>query len=479
MTDQDTKKIIDNLLSKDESQTFECKRAKKKPSEVLPSICALANADGGLFVYGLSDPEKGSGSGRLIGISEAEDHADELVRLIGKEFDPPIQDISHRYLDITNVEGNPDRLLLFILNPSTEVHSIRSGPTYVRRGRQNVLLTHRQSLQLQYEKGAISYESELCPSVSMDDLDQDLLKAFLRYNDSEADPIKFFLKNGLAEEKNGKATLNNSAILLFGINPAVILKRKASISIVHYFGTKSIPSEKPNFVRPPFTIEGPLITQIRKTFQYVSENAVPVRLKGATFRRLKIPQHAIQESITNAVIHRDYSISNHIQIRIFDDRIEVESPGWFPGLVSPDTILDDRCARNPIIERILRKMPEPPNLDIGEGVNRMYREMKRHNLYLPLYLSREYSPHAVRVVLFNEERTDHWDTVQNYLGQKGRVTNKEFCSITELDTLKASDLLKKWVTQGLLEKRGASKRGTYYQKPGYKPKQTSFLEGLF
>ncbi|MBI3306894.1 MAG: putative DNA binding domain-containing protein [Candidatus Omnitrophica bacterium] len=472
--------VIPSLIEREESQIFECKQIQKKPSDVLPTLCAFANSDGGIFIYGLIDPAKAKGKERLAGISGVPDHSDELLRLIGKDFDPPLRDVTHFFLKIQNVSGNEDKLLLISIEPSKEVHSLRSGYTYLRQGKQNVHLTHRQSLQLQYEKGSISYESEEVKRATLNDLDASLIGTFLEFNKSAeiAEPLKFFSKNGLAVLKNGEYSLTNAAVLLFGNNPTVALHCKSGITIVHYYGIRRVPSEKPNFVRPPFTIEGPLIFQIKKAFQYVLENSAPIRLKGATFRRLKIPEYAFQEAITNAVIHRDYSIQNHIQIRLFDNRVEVESPGWFPGLVAPETILEDRFARNPIIERILKKMPEPPNLDIGEGVNRMFHEMDKKNLYLPLFYPRQYSPHAVRVVLYNEERISYWDSVQKYLEEKKKITNGEFRNITGLGTLEASEFLKKWVSQNLLEKKGKSKKGTYYQKPGFQLKEANVLERL-
>ncbi len=284
----------------------------------------------------------------------------------------------------------------------------------------------------------------------------------------EKDILKFFIKNGLAEEENGKIYLNNAAVLIFSENPSIVLKRKSGITIAHYFGTARTPSPTPNFRRPPFTIEGPLLKQIEESYKYVSENALPMKLEGATFKRLRIPEFVIQEAITNAVIHRDYSIQDNIHIRIFDDRIEVESPGWLPGFVTPETILDERFARNPIIERTLKKMPNPPNLDIGEGINRMFREMSRKNLYAPLYLPRSYTPHSVCVVLFNEEKVTYWDMVDKFLVEKKSITNKEFREISGLDTLKASELLKKWTKQQLLEKAGTSKKKMAYRKPSSK-----------
>lgn len=458
--------LIDKLLANEEGQTFECKRVLKRPSEVLPTICAFANSDGGIFVYGFADKKQLSGKDRLTGISEEPNNCDELLKIIAGNFVPSLPQVDHQYIEIVNLNGIADRILLIFIDPSKTVHSLMSGQTYIRRGTQNNLLTPEQSMRLHYEKGTISFESELVERVGLQALKEDLVQEFMTHNKSEEkDVLRFFIKNGLAEEKEGKTYLNNAAALIFSENPSIALKRKSGITITHYFGTARTPSANPNFRRPPFTVEGPLLKQIEEIYKYVSENALPMKLEGATFKRIKIPEFVIQEAITNAVIHRDYSIQDNIHLRIFDNRIEVESPGWFSGFVTPETILDERFARNPIIERTLRKMPNPPNLDIGEGVNRMFREMNKKNLYAPLYLPRTYTPHSVCVVLFNEEKVTYWDMVDKFLAEKKSITNKQFCEISGLDTLKASEFLKKWTKQQLLEKAGTSKKKMVYRKP--------------
>ena len=203
----------------------------------------------------------------------------------------------------------------------------------------------------------------------------------------------------------------------------------------------------------------------------------PPRLEGAGFRRTRrYPEWVLQESIANAVIHRDYSVQDDTHVRIFDNRIEVESPGILPGHVTMANIRRERFARNPIILRTLNRFgEEAPNLDIGEGVDRMFKLMTEANLYEPLYAPPTVAPSSVLVLLFNLERVTYWDTVSQYLDQNLRITNRELRKITGItDTLKASRLLKMWTRQGLLEqiKTGGAKR-TYYQKPGAK------LSGLF
>jgi ATP-dependent DNA helicase RecG len=234
--------IITSILSTEEGQTFECKRALKKPADVLHTICAFANTDGGTFVYGLEDPKKASGFDRLKGISEANDNCGELLKLIAGNFIPPLPNIVSRYVEIVNTNKKSDQLLIIIVNPSKNVHSLHSGQTYIRRGSQNNILTHEQAMQLHYEKGFTSFESEIA-DISIDDIDKQNIEKFMYFNKSQdKNLLRFLVNNGLAKKKNGNILLNNAAALLFTTNPFIALKRKCGITISHFLGTHINPS---------------------------------------------------------------------------------------------------------------------------------------------------------------------------------------------------------------------------------------------
>lgn len=198
----------------------------------------------------------------------------------------------------------------------------------------------------------------------------------------------------------------------------------------------------------------------------------PPKLTGATFKpTLLIPEWVFQEAVTNAVIHRDYSLQDDIHVRFFDDHIEVESPGTYPGHMTVANIRTERFARNPLILRTLNRFVEAPNLDHGEGVDRMFAIMKSNNLYEPLYFPPKGRPHSVLLFLLNLQRVEYWDTVSQYLDKFPSISNQEARKITGIhDTIKMSRLLKLWVKQGLLEKQETgSKKETLYNKSGSKP----------
>lgn len=112
-----------------------------------------------------------------------------------------------------------------------------------------------------------------------------------------------------------------------------------------------------------------------------------------------VPPAAWLEGLVNAVVHRSYSLAgDHIRVEIFDDRIEITSPGRFPGIVDPsDPRHAPRYARNPRIARVCADFDF--GQELGEGIRRIYDEMRLSGLGDPFYSQ---SSTGVRLVLSGE-----------------------------------------------------------------------------
>lgn len=467
----DNQGIINLILNKDEWQSFECKRAAIRPAKLLETVSAFSNTNGGIIALGLEDPKKEEKLDRLIGISENPDNVSEFLKLIDKELSPPIFGWTSQYVDITNTDKKLDQLLLIFIEKSNDVHSLKNGNTYVRKGSQNVKIGAVEIQNLQYEKGLRKYEDEVSKITDLQELDQKLFNQYKKDTDSSSEDDWQFLKdNGLAHENDNAFALTKAGVLLFGKNPTVLLKSKCGIKISHYYGTEPTYSGEPNFVEKPFTIEGPLMNQISDTVDYYNSivKRSPPKLSGSVFKpSLLIPVWAFQEAVTNAVIHRNYYIEDDVQIRIYDDRVEVESPGTYPGKITVNNIRTERFARNPMIQRVLNRFQESPNLDIGEGVDRMFKIMKEHNLYEPLYFPQKIRPNSVLVILISLKRVEYWDTISQYLDENHYIKPQKAREITGImDSVAMSRLFSQWVNNGILERAGSSKKGSYYIKPG-------------
>src|SRR5699024_9149412 len=136
----------------------------------------------------------------------------------------------------------------------------------------------------------------------------------------------------------------------------------------------------------PLTINGTVEEQIENAKENISRllQDANYRVKGELMK-LDYPIEAIHEILVNAIVHRDYSLNDDIHIIIYDNRIEVISPGRFPGYISIKNIYDERFSRNPNLVRMLHKLPDPVNFDIGEGLTTARNELTKVGLVEPAF----------------------------------------------------------------------------------------------
>ena len=135
----------------------------------------------------------------------------------------------------------------------------------------------------------------------------------------------------------------------------------------------------------------------------------------------------MHEIITNAVLHRDYSILTDIQIRIFTNRIEVESPGRLPGHITTYNILKEQYSRNAKIVRLISKFPSPPNKDAGEGLNTAFDAMTKMHLQRPQIVEKD---NGVLVIVKHERLADAETIILDFLQTHPSISNSEARELT-------------------------------------------------
>ena len=238
--------------------------------------------------------------------------------------------------------------------------------------------------------------------------------------------------------------------------------------------------ELPEPMRKAFSLIESRLTDLKllieKLLQYASLSAEELRHEAvipglAREERPEYPLFAVREALVNAVCHRDYGIKGlRVEIRMFDDRLEVQSPGGLPGYITLDNIVDEHFSRNP---RIVNGLFQWGFIEeLGLGIDRMIESMVQAGHPQPTFRA---TPYSFTVILQNiAERAaiqpTSWQSNMNerqlhalqYLQQHGRITNRDYrelCLDVFLETLclDLADL----VERGLLMKIG-DKRGTYY-----------------
>ena len=188
----------------------------------------------------------------------------------------------------------------------------------------------------------------------------------------------------------------------------------------------------------PLTIEAPAYQLIEQTIAEVQRliEAVSVLKPNGEFEQLSYPPEALKEVIVNAVIHRDYNISDDIVIRVFDDRVEVKSPGRLAGHMTLDNLLTDRFSRNPTINRLINKYPDPPNKDIGEGLKTTMRSMAEAKLKPPRFAQED---NYFVVTIEHTPLARPQEIVLQFLAGHDEITNaiaRELTGINSENTMK-------------------------------------------
>jgi ATP-dependent DNA helicase RecG len=290
-------------------------------------------------------------------------------------------------------DGSPATVLVLEVPVSEFLHVTTGDVCYLRVGDETRKLTFHQRQELAYDRGASQYDARPARDVSIADLDPKLLRNYSRTLGVSGPERTLTARNLLT--RDGSVTI--AADLLFGLRPQG-LHPEALVRILRYRG-----SERGSGVRQQLehdvSLGGPIVRLLDEAMQRIRP-LVPSRRSlgpGNRFRSEPIvPEAAWVEAVVNAVVHRSYSLGgDHVRVEIFDDRLEVESPGRFPGLAR----LDDprrvrRYSRNPRIARVCAD--HDFGQELGEGIRRIFDEMRLANLVEPLYRQTEQS---VRLVL--------------------------------------------------------------------------------
>lgn len=418
----------DKILHIQESHFADVKSKEIAPAKLTRTISGFANADGGEIYVGIEEIEKNGKKFRIWnGFTDIE-QANGHIQAINEHYSIGYW-LSLSFFSNSIEEG----LILHVqISKSKAIIKSSDGTPYVRRGAQNIpVKSHEEFQKLEFEKGVVSYEEQLLNLESAIIVDSETSSNFVQEVIPSSSPIDWFKKQYLIRE--GKPTV--AAILLFADEPQVVLPKRSAIKIYRYRTQKE--GSRATLAFQPITIEGCLYQQIRSAVQQTKnliEDMSYLGEHGLEYRTY--PHETLHEIITNAVLHRDYSIAADIHIVIFDNRIEVKSPGKLPGHITPTNILTEQLARNGAIVRIINKFPDPPNKDVGEGLNTAFEAMRKLRLKEPIVIN---EANSVTVQINHEAMASPEELILEYLGSHSEISNsiaREICGIDSENEMK-------------------------------------------
>lgn len=355
-----------------EDQWLERKSTRIAPRDLANALIGFANADGGIVIVGISE-------GRVEGTGGNPERRNSQLQASIDFCVPPVR-VKQRLVDCVDSDGEPDELLVIEVDPGDSIHANQKDEVFLRVGDENRKLSFAQRRELLYDKGQSSYEAGQS-GASLDSVDRAVLESYA-VAVGAPDPVRLLRARGLA---NGDE-LTIAGCLLFGEAPQALLP-EAFIRVLRYRGRERGSGARQQLVED-IRCEGPIPEQLAVAREQVARLQPTRRALGAegAFEDVPlVPADAWLEGIVNAAVHRSYSmVGDHIRVSVFDDRIEISSPGRFPGLIDLSHPLETtRFARNPRIARVCADLSL--GQELGEGIRRMFEEMRHAGLTDPAY----------------------------------------------------------------------------------------------
>jgi ATP-dependent DNA helicase RecG len=381
---------VRNTLILGESHFREFKTAwegrpdNKKPRQT-KSICAdigealvsFANADGGAILIGVED------DGTITGIPHSEEDIQTMLNSIHTHI------YHHQQLPLNNANKlvlDKKTILYFSVNKGTTmIYQLPNGRCVRRKDKSTMPASVDQ---IQFERQEIKsreYDSQFVDGALVTDLDVRLLQGIADQYIKGLSIELYLQQIGLAEYAQNGLRLKRAALLLFATD-IDIWHPRSQVRFLKVKGNTLEAGEKYNVVSDD-TVKGNIFELVIKSWEHLRSYLAYKTEFGTNsqFEQKYIyPEDAVREAILNAIAHRDYSIANAIEIYIFNDRMEIKSPGALISTLTVKNLYElegSHESRNSLIARVLRE--NKLMRELGEGMKRIFSLMQEQELEKP------------------------------------------------------------------------------------------------
>ena len=333
-----------------------------KCDDLADELIAFANAKGGYMLCGVTD------TGDIQGMSRPQLQA--LTELLGElstdTIEPSLRiDVQQRMLD--------GKAFVLVEVPRGDTVHERSGLACIRVGSTKRRLSSDERMRLAQRRAQSRYlwfDEQTVPDTGFESLEERLWESLV--SAAQAHNPRKALSNLclIAEDESGAERVTNAGLLLCTRSPQQWLPQ-AVVTATRYRGT-----DRASGQLDAQEISGPLHEQVRDAVKFIIRNMrVGARKMPARENLPQYSQYAVFEAIVNAVAHRDYSItSQRIRISMFEDRLEIESPGSLPNRMTLESMESRQVARNGVIASVFGRIPVD---DIPGSDRRLYLMERR------------------------------------------------------------------------------------------------------
>lgn len=383
-----TKTELLELIKNGENSGIEFKRDTLDNRALAKEIVAFANLRGGRVLLGVDD------DGSVVGITR--DRLEEWIMTTCRDKICP--ELIPYYEIIRDVEPGKDVAIVQV-DRGWAVHNVwhnNHRTYYIRVGTQSREASAEELERLFQQRGAFRLEVRGVSGSSMDDFDYRRLNDYFQRIRSQETPGRddtnawqnLLVNTEFLVDEDDTTPATVAGLLLFCANPNRFLPQ-AGIDAVAYPGKeKDYAAKERSAIRGPMTalfgseglVENGLVEQAVEFIRRNTEVSAGLADGARREERWLYPEEAIREAIVNALVHRDYLLSGTtVELSIYEDRLEVVSPGRLPNGITPQRMITGcRSARNQLLKDVMRDYGYLEHM--GMGVPRkIVKEMQKHN----------------------------------------------------------------------------------------------------
>lgn len=348
----------DNFLELKEVRFAGGKIRGPEQNDLADELAAFGNTRGGVLLLGVHDKTR-----EVLGIPvDRLDAVEALVRQACEDsIKPPAAPVIERF-SLPDSAGVEQPVIRVEVPPSLFVHQSPGG-YFHRVGSSKRLIPPDQLARLFQQRSQarlIRFDETPVPRAALADLDEALWRRFATLRSTDA-PEQLLSKLAMASQDDASVWRPTVAGVLLACREPEQFLSSAFIQAVAYQGTAISPQTESAYQRDARNITGPLDRQIFEACDFIRMNMRVAAKKSSEGGREDIPQFdmlAVFEAVTNAVAHRDYSMAgSKVRLRLFDDRLELYTPGLLPNTMTPESLPYRQASRNEAITSLLARCP--------------------------------------------------------------------------------------------------------------------------
>ena len=354
-----------DIISTGETSKVQFKKEIDNDDSIAAELIAFSNSKGGIIMFGIEDKK-----GTVLGLDyqQLQSYNNRIATIANDKVKPQI----FLYTEVVSVRSETDEkkiLVVEVLEGIAKPYKDKNGAIWIKQGSDKRRLTdNNEQVRLFQQSGILYLDEMIIPQTSIDDINfskvEEYVKAIQKRETDEKIEISETLLTNLNILKDGRLTLGG--LLFFAKNPQKF-RPAFCVKAISFFGNSIGGTD----YRSNKEIVGTIPEIFEETMSFFSANLQHVQ-EGQNFNKtgkLEVSQTALEELLQNALVHRDYSKNSPVRVMIFDDRIEIVSPGSLPNSLTIENVkMGNAVVRNNLLVSYCSKLMNYRGF--GSGITR-------------------------------------------------------------------------------------------------------------